>query len=217
MHRTLLACSSLVLVLGAAHCTPKAAKEEGQSASATSVPTPVSATPATPATAAASAATAPASLNVHGFTLETIDGTERSLGDFRGKVLLLVNTASECGYTPQYAGLQKLHATYEKRGFSVVAFPSNDFGGQEPGSNKEIKAFCSTKFGVTFPLFAKITVKGPNKHPLYAMLSQTPPAGDVKWNFAKFLVAKDGTVIARYDSDVTPETPALVQAIEKAL
>ena len=202
----------LALSFGAAHCTPKAAKEEGHTASATSVP----ATPA-PATAAAPAASAKGGLNVHGFTLETIDGTERSLGDFRGKVLLLVNTASECGYTPQYAGLQKLHATYEKRGFSVVAFPSNDFGGQEPGSNKEIKAFCSTKFGVTFPLFAKITVKGPNKHPLYAMLSQTPPAGEVTWNFNKFLVGKDGTVLSRYDSDVTPEAPSLVQAIEKAL
>ena len=202
----------LALSFGAAHCTPKAAKEEGQTASATAMPAPVTA-----AAPAASAASAKGGLNVHGFTLETIDGTERSLGDFRGKVLLLVNTASECGYTPQYAGLQKLHATYEKRGFSVVAFPSNDFGGQEPGSNKEIKAFCSTKFGVTFPLFAKITVKGPNKHPLYAMLSQTPPAGEVTWNFNTFLVGKDGTVLSRYDSDVTPEAPSLVQAIEKAL
>lgn len=155
--------------------------------------------------------------SVYDFTIDTIDGAPRSLDDFRGKVLLLVNTASECGYTPQYEGLQKLHATYEKRGFSVVAFPSNDFGGQEPGSNKEIKAFCSTKFGVTFPLFAKITVKGPNKHPLYAMLSQTPPAGEVSWNFNKFLVGKDGHVVARFDSKVTPESTELVQAIEKAL
>jgi glutathione peroxidase len=210
--------SSLVLLalcLGVSHCTPKAAKEEGQTASATSVPAMTAS--ATAPAAAAPAATAKAGLNVYGFTLETIDGTERSLSDFRGKVLLLVNTASECGYTPQYAGLQKLHATYEKRGFSVVAFPSNDFGGQEPGSNKEIKAFCSTKFGVTFPLFAKITVKGPNKHPLYAMLSQTPPAGEVTWNFNKFLIGKDGAVLSRYDSDVTPEATALVQAIEKAL
>lgn len=155
--------------------------------------------------------------SVYDFTLDTIDGTPRSLGDFKGKVLLLVNTASECGYTPQYQGLQKLHATYEGRGFSVVGFPSNDFGGQEPGSNKDIKAFCSTKFGVTFPMFAKIPVKGPAKHPLYAMLVQTPPAGEVKWNFNKFLVGKDGKVIARYDSDVTPEAPELAAAIEKAL
>ena len=214
MHRSLVACASVWLLFGASHCTPKAVKEDGTAASATAVATALSA----PASAAAApAAAAPASANVHGFALETIDGSQRSLGDFRGKVLLLVNTASECGYTPQYAGLQKLHATYEKRGFSVVAFPSNDFGGQEPGSSKEIKTFCSTKFGVTFPLFAKITVKGPSKHPLYAMLSQSPPAGEVKWNFAKFLVGKDGSVIARYDSGVTPEAPALVEAIEKAL
>ena len=201
----------LALSFGASHCTPKAPKEEGQTARATSAPI------ATASASTASAAPAQGGLNVYGFTLETIDGNERSLGDFRGRVLLLVNTASECGYTPQYAGLQKLHATYEKRGFSVVAFPSNDFGGQEPGSNKEIKAFCSMKFGVTFPLFAKITVKGPNKHPLYAMLSQTPPAGEVTWNFNKFLIGKDGTVLSRYDSDVTPDATSLVQAIEKAL
>ena len=207
--------SSFVLValtLGASHCTPKAVKEEGQSATATAVPATIGST-----TAAAPATPAKGGLNVYGFTLETIDGTERSLGDFHGKVLLLVNTASECGYTPQYEGLQRLHARYEKRGFSVVAFPSNDFGGQEPGSNKEIKAFCSTKFGVTFPLFAKITVKGPNKHPLYAMLTQTPPSGEVTWNFNKFLIGKDGTVLSRYDSDVTPEATSLIQAIEKAL
>ena len=154
---------------------------------------------------------------IYDYTLDTIDGAPRSLADFRGKVLLLVNTASECGYTPQYEGLQKLHASYEKRGFSVVGFPSNDFGGQEPGSNQDIKTFCSTKFGVTFPLFAKITVKGPSKHPLYAMLVQTAPAGEVKWNFAKFLVGKDGKVIARYDSDTTPESGELATAIEKAL
>ena len=154
---------------------------------------------------------------VYDFTLDTIDGTPRSLGDFRGKVLLLVNTASECGYTPQYEGLQKLHATYEKRGFSVIGFPSNDYGGQEPGSNQDIKAFCSTKFGVTFPMFGKIAVKGPAKHPLYAMLTQTAPAGEVKWNFSKFLVGKDGKVIARYDSGVTPESAELTSAIEKAL
>jgi glutathione peroxidase len=155
--------------------------------------------------------------SIYDFTLDTIDGTPRSLADFRGKVLLLVNVASECGYTPQYEGLQKLHTTYEARGFSVVGFPSNDFGGQEPGSNKDIKTFCTTKFHVTFPMFAKIPVKGPEKHPLYAMLVQTPPAGEVKWNFNKFLVGKDGKVIARFDSDVTPDSPELKAAIDKAL
>lgn len=182
---------------------------------------PQAASPASPASSAAAATTTTLPgkpmPTVYDFTLDTIDGSPRSLSDFKGKVLLLVNTASECGYTPQYEGLQKLQATYEKRGFTVIGFPSNDFGGQEPGSNKDIKAFCSTKFGVTFPLFSKITVKGPNKHPLYAMLVQTPPEGEVSWNFNKFLVGKDGKVIARYDSKVTPESPELVQAIEKAL
>jgi glutathione peroxidase len=172
----------------------------------------VATTPATPTPPGK-----PMTTSVHDFTLDTIDGTPRSLADFKGKVLLLVNTASECGYTPQYQGLQKLHAAYEGRGFNVVGIPSNDFGGQEPGSNKDIKAFCSTKFGVTFPMFAKIPVKGPAKHPLYAMLVETPPAGEVKWNFNKFLVGKDGKAIARYDSDVTPESPDLAKAIEKAL
>jgi len=184
-------------------------------------PTP-SAQPTTPPAAVATAPSSPSNeatgkplSTVYDFTLDTIDGTPRPLADFRGKVLLLVNTASECGYTPQYEGLQKLHATYEKRGFSVIGFPSNDYGGQEPGSNQDIKTFCSTKFHVTFPLFAKITVKGASKHPLYAMLVETPPAGEVKWNFAKFLVGKDGKVIARYDSTATPES--LTAAIEKAL
>ena len=194
---------ALVVLVAAAACNtpPSPGKDNTQSA-----PTATSASSGKPMTT-----------SVYDFTLDTIDGTPRSLGDFKGKVLLLVNTASECGYTPQYQGLQKLHATYEGRGFSVVGFPSNDFGGQEPGSNKDIKTFCSTKFGVTFPMFGKIAVKGPAKHPLYAMLVQTPPAGEVKWNFGKFLVGKDGKVIARYDSDVTPESPALAAAIDKAL
>jgi len=187
-------------------CKAPATDEPRTNAAATSPPTP-----ATPSSGATTMST------VHDFTLETIDGSPRSLSDFKGKVLLLVNTASECGYTPQYEGLQQLQATYEKRGFTVLGFPSNDFGGQEPGSNKEIKAFCSTKFGVTFPLFAKIAVKGPNKHPLYGMLVQTPPAGEVAWNFNKFLVGKDGKVIARFDSKVTPASTTLTAAIEKAL
>ena len=176
---------------------------------------------ALPSPSSPSASTSPTGKTMTGsiydFTLDTIDGSAKPLADFRGKVLLLVNVASECGYTPQYQGLQELHTTYEARGFSVVGFPSNDFGGQEPGSNKEIKEFCSTKFHVTFPMFAKIPVKGPAKHPLYAMLAQTAPAGEVKWNFSKFLVGKDGKVIARFDSDVTPESPVLAAAIEKAL
>jgi glutathione peroxidase len=156
-------------------------------------------------------------MTVHEFTMKTIDGVEQSLADFRGKVLLLVNTASECGFTPQYEGLEKLHRDHEARGLRVLGFPCNDFGRQEPGTEREIKTFCSTRYDVTFPLFSKITVKGPSKHPLYAFLTQAPPPGEVRWNFAKFLVGKDGNVIARYDSKVTPQDPALLAQIEKAL
>jgi glutathione peroxidase len=156
-------------------------------------------------------------MTIYDFSLRTIDGTERSLGDYRGNVLLVVNTASACGFTPQYAGLEKLHRDYQSRGFRVLGFPSNDFGRQEPGSDQEIHTFCSTRYDVTFPVFSKITVKGPAKHPLYAFLTQAAPAGEVKWNFGKFLVGKDGNVIARYDSKVTPQDPELLAQIEKAL
>ena len=130
------------------------------------------------------------------FKATRLDGSEEDLGTYDGKVVLVVNTASECGFTPQFEGLEKLYEQYADQGLVVLGFPCNQFGGQEPGSNKEIKAFCSTKFGITFPLFSKITVKGPNKHPLYAMLVQTPPEGEVSWNFNKFLVGKDGKVTA---------------------
>ncbi|WP_438004975.1 glutathione peroxidase [Sorangium sp. So ce321] len=156
-------------------------------------------------------------MSLHDFTVKTIDGQDRSLGDYRGKVLLVVNTASECGYTPQYAGLEALHDRLEDRGFSVLGFPSNDFGAQEPGTDAEIASFCSTKYGVSFPMFSKIPVKGGSKHPLYAFLTQSAPAGEVKWNFTKFLIGKDGSVIARFESSVTPDDPKLTQAIDKAL
>jgi glutathione peroxidase len=156
-------------------------------------------------------------MSVHDFTLRTIDGVDQSLADYRDKVLLVVNTASACGFTPQYAGLERLHGEYHARGFRVLGFPSNDFGRQEPGTEQQIKEFCSTRYNVTFPMFSKITVKGPGKHPLYAFLTQASPAGEVKWNFAKFLVGRDGNVIARYDSGVTPQDPELVAQIEKAL
>ncbi|HKQ71649.1 MAG TPA: glutathione peroxidase [Polyangiaceae bacterium] len=156
-------------------------------------------------------------MNLYDFSLRTIDGSERSLGDFRGKVVLVVNTASRCGFTPQYVGLEKLHAENEARGFAVLGMPSNDFGAQEPGTEAEIKEFCAAQFGVSFPLFSKIQVKGPSKHPLYAFLTAAPPSGEVKWNFAKFLVGKDGNVVGRYDSSVTPQDPALAADIAKAL
>jgi glutathione peroxidase len=156
-------------------------------------------------------------MNVHDFTLRTIDGAEQSLGEHRGHVLLIVNTASQCGFTPQYAGLEKLHQAYEARGLRVLGIPSNDFGAQEPGSDEQIKSFCTDHYDVHFPLYSKIPVKGAGKHPLYAFLTQTPPAGEVKWNFSKFLVGKDGNVIARYESKVTPQDPELVARIEAAL
>jgi glutathione peroxidase len=168
----------------------------------------------------APAATQPApqekTMSLHDFTMKTIDGKDRSLADFRGQVVLVVNTASECGFTPQYAGLEKLHERFAPNGFAVLGFPSNDFGAQEPGSEADIKTFCSTKYGVTFPMFAKIPVKGPSKDPLYAFLTAAPPPGEVKWNFGKFLVGKDGQVIARYESNVEPDDAKLVAAIESA-
>ena len=202
---------SLLAALALVACNPQpaATKDNTPVMSAPAAPSPSAVPPASPSK--------PMTGTIYDFTIDTIDGTAKPLTDFRGKVLLVVNVASECGYTPQYQGLQKLHAGYEARGFSVVGFPSNDFGGQEPGSNKEIKEFCSTKFHVTFPMFAKIPVKGPAKHPLYAMLVQTAPAGEVKWNFNKFLIGKDGKVLARFDSNVTPESPELAAAVEKAL
>ncbi|MDC3962879.1 glutathione peroxidase [Polyangium jinanense] len=156
-------------------------------------------------------------MSLHDFKMKTIFGEERSLGDFRGKVVLVVNVASECGYTPQYAGLERLHERLEAKGFAVLGFPSNDYGAQEPGTDAEIATFCTSKYGVKFPMFSKITVKGSGKHPLYAFLTQAAPAGEVKWNFEKFLVGNDGVVIGRYPSSVEPEDEKLVQAIEKAL
>ncbi|MDI1447515.1 glutathione peroxidase [Polyangium sp. 6x1] len=156
-------------------------------------------------------------MSLHDFKMKTIFGEERSLGDYRGKVVLVVNTASECGYTPQYAGLEKLHERFEAKGFAVLGFPSNDYGAQEPGTDAEIATFCTSKYGVKFPMFSKIAVKGSGKHPLYAFLTQAAPAGEVKWNFEKFLVGKDGVVLGRFPSSVEPENDELVQAIEKAL
>lgn len=156
------------------------------------------------------------------FTVKDIDGNAVKLRDrFAGEVLLIVNTASKCGFTPQYADLQALYEKYHGKGFEILAFPSNDFGAQEPGSDPEIKSFCSTKYGVTFPLFSKIPVKGENKDPLYRYLTDpaTNPdtAGDIKWNFTKFLVDRDGRVVARYEPKVKPIDPEVTQTIEKAL
>jgi glutathione peroxidase len=159
--------------------------------------------------------------NVLDFTLNSIDGKPAPLSQYQGKVVLLVNVASRCGFTPQYEGLEKIYEKYKDRGFVILGFPANNFGGQEPGTNEEIKTFCSSKYSVKFPMYAKISVKGDDIHPLYKFLTdkQTNPAsgGDIKWNFTKFLVGKDGKVIARFESAVTPESPEVTGAIEKAL
>jgi glutathione peroxidase len=159
--------------------------------------------------------------SIYEFVLKNIDGQEVKMEQYRGKVLLIVNVASKCGFTPQYAGLQKLYLTYKDQGFYVLGFPANNFLSQEPGSNEEIKNFCSTTYDVTFPMFAKISVKGDDKHPLYRFLTeeQTDPqfAGEISWNFNKFLVNKDGKITARFGSKVKPEDAQLIAAIEKAL
>ncbi len=171
--------------------------------------------------------------------LKTIDGRDASLADYAGKVLLVVNVASKCGLTPQYDGLEALHEKLEGKGFSVLGFPANDFGGQEPGSNEEIAEFCRTNFSVKFPMFAKITVSGPDKHPLYAALDaaqpqkrgdpesfrerlrgfgMTPnPDPEVLWNFEKFVIAKDGSVAARFAPTTPPDDADLAAAIEAEL
>lgn len=155
------------------------------------------------------------------FTVKSIDGNDVALSSYRGKVLLIVNVASRCGYTRQYEGLEKLYETYRDRGFEVLAFPANNFLGQEPGTNAEIKEFCSTKYGVTFPMFSKISVKGDDQHPLYRFLTSeaTNPkhAGAVKWNFQKYLIGRNGDVIARFAPGDEPLSADVVSAIEAAL
>ena len=150
----------------------------------------------------------------------TLAGKPADLGQYRGKVSLVVNVASQCGYTPQYTGLEALHEQYKDRGFTVVGFPCNQFGAQEPGSAEEIETFCSTTYGVTFPMMEKIDVNGESQHPIYAELTQVADAeghsGDIRWNFEKFLIAPDGS-ITRFSPMVTPDDPALVGAIEASL
>ncbi len=159
-----------------------------------------------------------APMSVHDFQVTTIDGKEVSLSQYKGKALLLVNTASECGYTPQYKGLEELYQAYRARGFEVLAFPSNDFGAQEPGSNAQIKKFCEARYKTTFPLFAKIAVKGAGAAPLYAYLTTLPVnGGAVTWNFNKFLVDPSGKVVAHLDSSVEPTSAELKKKLEAVL
>jgi len=157
-------------------------------------------------------------VSVLDFTVNTIDGKPKSLGEYNGNVLLIVNTASECGYTPQYASLQKLYETYRDRGLRILAFPANNFGRQEPGTNAEIKAFCSREFRVMFDLFEKISVKGNDQHPLYRLItSDTRVGGEVKWNFQKYLVDRSGRLKEKYLSAVDPMSKEVRAAIEKLL
>ena len=155
---------------------------------------------------------------LYGFTMKMNDGSEKSLGDYKGKVLLLVNTASECGFTPQYQGLEELFERYKGQGFEILAFPANNFGAQEPGTDEQIRTFCSTKYHVTFPLFAKSVVKGAGISPLYKFLTtQAGFDGDITWNFNKFLVDRQGKVVARFDSKVTPLSKEITSKVEELL
>lgn len=154
---------------------------------------------------------------IYSIEATSIDGESVQLSTYKGKVLLIVNVASQCGFTPQYNGLQELYKTYHKKGLIVLGFPSNDFGGQEPGTEGEIKKFCTSRFGVTFPMFSKVKTKGESQHPLYALLTQSTGGGSVRWNFEKFLVSRKGVVIERFDSNVTPDSDELISAVKKAL
>jgi glutathione peroxidase len=154
--------------------------------------------------------------SIYDFTLNSIQGAPAPLSAYRGKVLLLVNVASYCGYTPQYQGLEALHEKYKDRGLVVIGFPANNFGAQEPGSNAEIKDFCERTYHVKFPMYAKVSVNGPDKTPLYQYLTSAM-GGDIQWNFTKFLVARDGKLLQRFEPAVTPESGDVTSAIEKAL
>ena len=151
--------------------------------------------------------------------VKDIDHKATTLGAYQGKVRLVVNVASKCGYTKQYAGLEAIYEKYKDQGFVVLGFPCNQFGGQEPGTPAEIKEFCSLKYNVTFPLFDKIEVNGPQRHPLYAALAGTesPFPGDIAWNFTKFLIGRDGKIVKRFESKAAPESPEVIAAIEAAL
>ena len=154
-------------------------------------------------------------MTLHDLAVNALDGTPKSLSDYKGKVLLIVNTASECGFTPQYEGLERLYKTYKDKGVVVLGFPSNDFGGQEPGTASEIQAFCEKKYRVTFPMFAKVKTKGEGQSPVYEFL--TAKHGEPQWNFHKYVVGRDGQTRAAFASAVTPDSKELKDAIEAAL
>lgn len=158
--------------------------------------------------------------SVYNFNLKDIDGNEVSLEQYKGKVLMIVNVASKCGYTPQYEGLQKIYESYKDEGFVILGFPANNFKGQEPGSNEEIKQFCTLEYGVEFPMFSKVSVKGDDQADLFKYLTSEPNPdfkGDIEWNFEKFLIGKDGSLVRRFRSAIKPESEEIAEAIEKEL
>jgi glutathione peroxidase len=156
--------------------------------------------------------------SVYDFTMNSIDGQPVPLSSYKGKVMLLVNVASKCGYTPQYTALESVYEKYKDRGLVIVGIPANNFGSQEPGTNAEIKTFCTRKYNVSFPMMSKVSVKGSDTTPLYQYLTSTPKTGgEIQWNFTKFLVDRDGNIVARFEPAVTPDSPEVTTAIEKAL
>lgn len=157
-----------------------------------------------------------AASSIYDFNLKTIDGAPAPLSAYKGKVVLLVNVASKCGYTPQYAGLEKLYEKYKDKGFVIIGIPANNFGAQEPGTDQEIKTFCTRNYSVTFPMMSKVSVKGADMTPLYHYLTSST-GGDIKWNFTKFLIDKNGNIASRFESAVTPESADIAHAIEQAL
>jgi glutathione peroxidase len=161
-----------------------------------------------------------AASSIYGFTLNSIDGNPAPLAEYKGKVILLVNVASQCGYTPQYSALEAIYEKYKDQGLVILGFPANNFGAQEPGTNQEIKTFCTRKYSVTFPIYSKISVKGPDQAPLYAFLTKdTAPGigGEIKWNFTKFLIDRNGNVVQRFEPAITPDSKEMTSAIEQRL
>jgi glutathione peroxidase len=218
MNATRDVCVSLAAAAGLFVCVACAVGQAQPGASPAASPATSPATnPASPP--AASPSTAPAASKqekpVLSGVVKSIDGKDVDLASYAGQVVLVVNVASQCGFTRQYAGLEALYASRKANGLVVLGFPANDFGSQEPGSDAEIASFCSTKFGVTFPMFSKISVKGSGAHPLFARLTEAK--GEPKWNFTKYLVGRDGAVIERFDSRVAPDDPAMLKAIDAAL
>jgi glutathione peroxidase len=166
------------------------------------------------------AGTLSAASGIYTFTLNSIDGQPAPLANYKGKVVLVVNVASQCGFTPQYSALEATYEKYKNQGFVILGFPANNFGAQEPGTNEEIKTFCTRKYSVTFPMYAKISVKGDDQAPLYAYLTKDTGSGirgEIKWNFTKFLIDRNGNVVQRFEPEVTPDSKQMIAAIEKQL